>query len=665
MIGQMLANRYHIIEKVGEGGMALVYKAKDTLLGRPVAVKVLRPQFASDSDFVLRFRREAQTAASLSHPNVVNIYDVGEFGETHYIIMEYIEGRNLKEILREQGVFSPARAREIGKEVARALHHAHRHGLVHRDIKPHNILITDEGRVKVTDFGIARAASTSTLTHTGMVLGSVHYFSPEQARGDQVGLQSDIYSLGVLLYEMVTGQVPFSGESPIAIALKHLQEPVTPPSEINPDVPAELEHVIMRALTKEPAERYGSALEVLEDLRKVPGTVPDAELKDDPQEATRILPVPDGTQVYDRTMLRSAHDEGGTGTAAERRRSPWVWWMVALGLLVGLVFAAGRLENLIFPPDIVVPNIVGRTVPEARELLESKGLRFASDKRVYHETVPAGRIISQDPRPDQPAKEGRTIFGVVSLGPEFVQVPDVVGLSLREAKLAITQEALVLGTVQDAFDPNVPTGFVISQSPEGNTRLTKRASVDLVVSKGTEPVTTLPLPDFRGLPLADVRTRLAELGLQLGNTVPDFSATVPADHVIDQNPPPETQVETNFAIDFVISQGPPGGVGLFPGDSDSDRSRDKINGSGGSSAPTESSGKWHTADVTVTVPPGPDQEVVILVVDDFGVREIFRETRPAGDTFTKRVQGRGDDARIQVWIGGVMEEDKKFVEAGR
>ena len=266
MIDTVLANRYRIQAKIGEGGMAVVYRALDVVLRRIVAIKVLRAQYAGDPEFVDRFRREAQAAASLSHPNVVNIFDVGQDADVHYIVLEYVQGRNLKEIVREQGQLPPRRAAQIARSVARALEAAHARGLVHRDIKPHNILITVEGRVKVADFGLARAASAATLTATGMVIGSVHYFSPEQARGDAVGPASDIYSLGVVLYEMLTGAVPFRGDSPIAVALKHLQEEPVPPRQRKDPVPEWLEGVVLRALAKKPADRFAAAAGIAEAL---------------------------------------------------------------------------------------------------------------------------------------------------------------------------------------------------------------------------------------------------------------------------------------------------------------------------------------------------------------------------------------------------------------
>lgn len=277
VIGQLLGNRYRILELIGEGGMALVYKAECVLLQRTVAVKILRPQYSSDKEFVTRFRREAQAAASLSHPNVVNIYDVGQDGGVHYIVMELIEGDNLKSLIRKEAPLPVNRALHIALQICEALRHAHDHNIIHRDIKPHNILLTADGRVKVTDFGIARAISAGGFTQTGVVMGSVQYFSPEQAKGQPVGPQSDLYALGCVLYEMLTGEVPFTGESPIAIALKHIQEKPVSVKKLRPGLPPGAVRVIEKALAKDPEERYPSAWSMIIDLRAALGIEPPEE----------------------------------------------------------------------------------------------------------------------------------------------------------------------------------------------------------------------------------------------------------------------------------------------------------------------------------------------------------------------------------------------------
>ncbi|HBN94963.1 MAG TPA: serine/threonine protein kinase, partial [Firmicutes bacterium] len=308
MIGEMLANRYEILEKVGDGGMALVYSAKDHLLSRVVAVKILRAQFADDEEFVERFRREARSAASLSHPNIVNIYDVGETDHVHFIVMEFVQGKNLHDLVREHECFSQDIIVNVGKQIAMGLAHAHYHGIIHRDIKPHNILVTDEGRVKVTDFGIAQAMSTTNLTQTGMVLGSVRYFSPEQARGVNVQSASDLYSLGIVLYEMIAGHPPFRGESPIAIALKQIQENPLPLRDSRPDLDGDLEDLVLKLLNKDPKKRPSSAEEVVKVFQRI---------------ERRMELQGDGQGGGDQTMPLPAQgkSKGGFGLATRKKRT--------------------------------------------------------------------------------------------------------------------------------------------------------------------------------------------------------------------------------------------------------------------------------------------------------------------------------------------------------
>src|SRR5690606_12530551 len=468
--------------KLGEGGMAEVYLATDLLLNRAVAVKILHARFAGDREFVERFRREARAAASLSHPNVVNIYDVGEDQDTHYIVLEYVKGRNLKDILRRYGPLPIRQATFVARAVAAALAAAHRQNLIHRDVKPHNILITDEGRVKVTDFGIARAASAATLTHTGTMLGSVHYFSPEQARGQPAGPQSDVYSLGVVLYEMLTGRVPFTSDTPVGVALKHLQEDPVPPSHYRRRLPERLEAIVLRAMAKDPGERYPSPADMLADLRAFsreyqpaeeeflleedegsrwdeeetaaastrtePGSRPAASSRpprpsglprtagDDERTALwRRTAAPDAddgqeeepTRILSPRRVRaSALDEtGGAGEDGEEerprraRRGRWRWGAVALALAyVGVRHGAPAVINWIFQPDVVVPDVVGLHLDVARERLRDAGLELTLERRVHHPEVPEFHIIAQSPDPHRTVKMRRAIHVTMSLGPD-------------------------------------------------------------------------------------------------------------------------------------------------------------------------------------------------------------------------------------------------------
>lgn len=730
---RLAAGRYRLMDKVGEGGMAVVYRAMDELLGRVVAVKMLREQFTADREFVERFRREAQAAARLSHPHVVQVFDVGHDRGTHYIVMEFVDGKSLKQVLQERGRLSPAAASAVALAVAKALAHAHRHGLIHRDIKPHNILITAEGLVKVADFGIARAASASSLTDSGTVLGSVHYFSPEQARGQSIGAPSDIYSLGIVLYEMLAGRVPFTADSPIAVALKHIHDPIPPLSAAVPDLPPALERCVLHALAKSPSHRPASADEFYEALRRA---VPEAEefptvtlVQPAPVEGTDRRPVPaapgsvaepspgplDGaaTRVVARSLLepaeaaKEADQEEAQRTAAvqgpmKRGRVRLMRWAFAVAFVAGLLWAGARLFDLFFPQEVMVPNVVGRTEAEARTILAQQALEFEVDQRIYSDSVPFGYVIRQDPEAGRRVREGRKIWVTLSLGPEVGVVPDVVGKPLREAQVMITQSGFVLGEVTARYEARLAPNTVVLQDPAAGSQLEKGRPIRLVVSRGDQPLQTVTLPDFTGLPLDQVKAHLKGLGLRLGSTWAEYDQNFPAGTVIDQNPMPGSDVEQGSSVDLVYSQGaPPAGTarrtlppapwpgsaagsgiagsglsgasepgtasgGVAPGASVGQLPGREVSSNLVSPAPgSESGSKWRTAEVNIQVPPGGDQEVVILVIDDFGASEVFRKTLPGGAYVTERVRGRGASARFQVYIDGRMVTDEPFPPPGQ
>ncbi|MBA1333793.1 MAG: Serine/threonine protein kinase PrkC, regulator of stationary phase [Firmicutes bacterium] len=555
MIGKVLGNRYEIVEKIGSGGMSHVYKAKCGLLNRYVAVKVLRPEFTSDEDFVRKFRRESQAAASLSHQNIVSIYDVGVDGDIHYIVMEYIEGRTLKELIRERKRLSPVQAAEIAQQICKALLHAHKNHIIHRDIKPHNILMTKDGIAKVTDFGIARAVTGSTVTNTGSVIGSVHYFSPEQARGGYIDEKSDLYSLGIVMYEMVTGKVPFEGESPISIALKHLQEQVTPPGKIIDDFPKGLEQIIMKAIEKEAAKRYNTAEELLLDLKsfcKDKDVVFDFFSEDKGESPTIVMPaVREGT-VNDGKKKEKGSDPAGKGK--KRKKKSIIVLAVVLLALLGLGFGASYfLSDLLSVKVVKVPDIVGKTEEEARSALKEWGLKMEIRERQNNPNFEAGTVISQYPKEGTENKVTNPVLVVLSLGPEKTEVPYLINFSSAEAELKLQLAGLEVGEVTPKYSETVTVGVVMDQNPQPGIMVDQGTTVDLVVSAGPE-LEQISVPPVVGLDLQTAKTRVQNAGMILADIFYQES-DVPEGYVLSQSVAPNTLVEEGASIVLGVSSG--------------------------------------------------------------------------------------------------------------
>lgn len=544
VIGRLLGNRYRILELIGEGGMALVYKAECTLLQRVVAIKILRAQFSADQEFVERFRREAQAAASLSHPNVVNIFDVGQDGDIHYIVMEYIAGRNLKEVIKEEAPLPLNQALRITLQISEALRHAHEHNIIHRDIKPHNILITEDGMVKVTDFGIARAVTASGYTQTGVVMGSVQYFSPEQAKGLPVGPQSDLYSLGCVLYEMLTGEVPFTGESPIAIALKHLQEEPPLLGKLAATYPKKVVDVLKRALAKDLNERYPSALVFSKDLQEILGLRADQDdLEDYP---TQILELPLEQEIATATNRPPEKKD------FKKRLLNGVVVLVSLCLALGLA-GLGYLYLIPARPEVTVPDFVGFEYSEAEKLAAENGLKLNVVKREASDQIQPNGVISQVPKAGMVVRSGREVDVVLSTGIETVVVPDLTGKTLIEAEILLDQAGLKRGDVYAESNKNVPKDRIIRQKPAANTKIQKGASVDIYRSLGPEYV---EVPNFIGSSLPKVQSELASLGLVFNNSVVYQTSPYPKGNILDQRPLPGEVVPLNTEMSFVVSSGP-------------------------------------------------------------------------------------------------------------
>ena len=564
MIGRLLGKRYEVQERIGGGGWALVYKAMDTFLHRPVAVKVLRQQYTADDDFVRRFKREAQAAASLSHPNVVSIYDVGQEDDVYYIVMEYVDGKTLKEKIDAEAPLPVPVAVRLTIQILDALEHAHFAKIVHRDIKPHNILLTRGGRVKVTDFGIARAAATATLTHTGSIMGSAHYFSPEQARGGFTGEKSDIYSVGIVLYEMLTGQVPFQGDSPISVAIKHLQDQVVPPSHVNPEVPLELEQIVMKAVQKDQNLRYQSAGDMTADLNRF--------LKDFTEGRTQLIDPtavqrpyfgePEAVEGVLRrdpdlqdTIALEDRDAKKVRRAAEGRRRVWrrVWpWLLGLALFLAAValswWAFNRWLNV---PTVPVPNVVGLQQLEAQDKLKESLLTSEVAATPPDPSHPAGEIIKQDPLPGTLVKQGRKVLLSVSRGPEQKAVPDVRNESLVQAQTDLANAGFRAGHISTKDDPAYAANTVISQSLTPGQLYPQDTPVDLVVSSGKAQVA---MPSLVGQDLEQAKSTLEQNKLVLGKVTPVTDPTFAPNQVVNQSPQPNAPVTEGSSVDLWVNQ---------------------------------------------------------------------------------------------------------------
>jgi len=616
LIGKLLGNRYEILEQLGGGGMAIVYKGRDTFLNRLVTIKVLRPEFTCDEDFVKRFRREAQAVASLSHPNIVSIYDVGRENDVHYLVMEYVEGDNLKNLIRAQGALPQERIIQIARQVAEALQHAHENNIVHRDVKPQNILITAVGRAKLTDFGIAREATTATLTQSDTVLGSVHYISPEQARGETSDERSDLYSLGVVMYEMATGVLPFQGDTPIGVALKHIKEVPALPSSLNPAVSPALERIITRAMAKNIVDRYGSARALLADLEGLAGQVfQDSGAAAQLDEfATRVIPAV-------KNKEEPIQQAGEAVARPKKRRLAWLWGTLVALILVAALYAT--FEIYVNVPEIQMPNVEGSTLEEARAILQRQGFKNIQENWHYHPTIPPENVISQDPPPDTMVKVTRNVTLTISRGPEYRTVPNVIGYTLSDARVKISQhELIVYEPYQERYSNDYPAGVVMDQDPKPETSLTKGSGVTLYVSKGPQPVLR-KIPNLIGMTEEQARWELEKVKLKMAdNVIRAASAEYMQGQIISQNPGSGSEVEEGSEVQVTVSNGP--------------------------------GPERREVEVEALIPDdGKRHELKIVVNDVRGSTEVYKKEHPPGRKVVREVPYYGK-AVIQVYIDGKL-----------
>jgi beta-lactam-binding protein with PASTA domain/tRNA A-37 threonylcarbamoyl transferase component Bud32 len=565
LINTLFDGRYRILRRLGAGGMANVYLAEDEELGRRVAVKILNERYANDDLFIERFNREAKSAASLSHPNIVSIYDRGEAEGTYYIAMEVVEGRSLKELILTRGPLSVPVAIAYTKQILAALRFAHRNGIIHRDIKPHNVLLGAEDRLKVTDFGIARAGA-SQMTEAGSIMGTAQYLSPEQARGAPVTAASDLYSVGVVLYEMLTGQTPFNGDSPIEIAMKHLNETPKPPSAIRRGLPRELDHVVLRALAKEPEDRYQSADELAADLDRVEAGLPVAD-----ETATAATAVLSGAAASAATQVLGPDARTRTLPAPpprqppryppgyepyadrRRRRRSLIPWLVPLLIAVAAVAAGWILytqfqEEIAQAEPVAVPFVEGMPEQQARERLDRAGFNVETRRGATTE-FPPGIVFEQNPREGTRLAKGETVEIVVSTGPPKVTVPSVVGRQLARATEMLTDAGLRPRTTEVFSDK--PVGEVLAQNPPGGAEVAEGTVVRLRISKGVE---TVEVPDVLNQSQESATAELENAGFAVDVVTVESNAEEGL--VVDQEPNPGANGEKGSTVLIEVSEGP-------------------------------------------------------------------------------------------------------------
>lgn len=559
----ILDNRYEIIEQIGVGGMAKVYKAKDRLLDRFVAIKVLKEQYAEDEEFLKKFNNEAQSAAKLNHVNIVNVYDIGEDllegRKIYYIVMEYVEGQTLKDLIDEEGKLSNHDIIDYSVQIAQALKSAHASGIIHRDIKPQNILIDKFGLAKVTDFGIARVSSNATITYTSSILGTVHYISPEQAKGKIVDEKSDLYSLGAVMYEMATGKVPFDADNSVGIAVMHIQDKAKPAKELNPDLSDHLNFIIMKLLEKEPGNRYLNATELIESLEnqnsvknqaleetaRIPIVVPNKEKKKKKKVKKEETP------KSEEAVYVSPTDEAPEDKGKNKSLKIWPLALLALILVAAVYYFMSRPKE-----DIIeVPTVINLSQEMAVKELEKRGLKANISRTEESDDYDKGKVMKQDPEANTEVNKGTTVNLVISAGRE-VSVPDLSGLNLTVAEEKLKELGLSIGRTSTEYSEEVEKDLIIDQNPRSATNLQAGSKVDLVISAGPEEkIENIEVPSLIGMSEEQAESLISQYGLILRNIDYRESEDVEKGNVISQSISEGTQVAPQSQIDLVISTG--------------------------------------------------------------------------------------------------------------
>lgn len=628
MWGKELNGRYRVQRRLGSGGMAVVFEARDLLLERDVALKILRTQLANDEDIVRRFKREARAVACLTHPHIVNIFDIGREGPLHYLVMEMIKGGNLKERIAQAGPLDPLLAINYMEQLCRALVAAHHHKIIHCDIKPHNLLLDEEDRIRVTDFGIARAITPGTLTFTEGVVGSAHYLSPEQARGNEVTVRSDIYSAGVVFYELVTGSLPFYGESPISIAIKHIDERPPRPSTFK-SIPQAIEKIIMRALEKDPEARYPRAADMLQDLVEAKSIVDvdigGAEMVD--VSGTKIFnPGEKNVLKKKERRIKRKRDnpkkekkkkEERSGQKEERKeglprilRLLIIFSVISFLLIIGIYLSVRRFMQV---PEVEVPSLIGLEEEEAQEVLRDLGLSVDLGERIFHVDFEKGLVVDQYPGEGSIVKANRSILVHLSLGALIEEVPDFSGLTLREAMVIMEELSLETGEVIYEHHDEIPEGLILFQDPPPGQEIHDELAMVFVLSQGELPL-FVEIPDLIGLSEEEAALHLDEKGLLKGDITKRESLNYLEGVVIGQRPLSGEEVSRGTSVNLIVSSGVK--------NIDSDPILE------------------HT--VEFQIPTTKRTEITIIVLDNNGERLSYRNFHEPGEEFRHHVIGVGD-----------------------
>ena len=618
MIGKILDERYELIKKIGSGGMADVYMAKDILLDRVVAVKILHGNFAEDEDFVLRFRHEAQSAGKLTHPNIVGIYDVGCDGDIHYIVMEYVEGQTLKQYIQSHPSIPIDAAVRIAIDIGNALEEAHDNGIIHCDIKPHNILLTGDGKVKVTDFGIARAINSSTVIDKQSILGSVHYLSPEQAAGDKITEKTDIYSLGIVLYEMLTHHLPFEGETAVSIALKHMQGDVPRPTKYNPAISPMLEECLLTALQKDPNKRYDTVGDFISELKIAQGFTTTI-YKPASHDFTAMTRPIHKVERKPKKISKESKILNYIGNMPQK----YIWISMAVLFICCFAWAFFSFGSFWSSQNVTVPNVVGKPVEVAQTTLKKLDLKVSVDE-IASDDVPAGEVISQTPIAGTNVKAKRIIHLTVSKGGSTMLIPDLKGLTLSQAKERLDKLGLTIGAVENGNDPDKPSEIIISQSPEPGSKTTKGTRVNIVINMKQK----VSIPSVVGMTLSDAKNTLSSLKLAVGtSTSSDGGSIDDASAVVISQDPAAGETKSDTVVNLTVAA----------------KQKAKKNGT-----------------VNISIPKGGNpRQVDILVTDDNGRHTVYSAKANPGSTVTKDVSGSGS-VRVQVVIDGSVVQDREL-----